>query len=83
MTIQNAVNKLEKAGFMVTKGNTGNIFAVNPNYRRWIEVTRNGYTQNVATIDLRTRGQDDEIQSDYHAGVFCHNITQAIRLAIV
>lgn len=81
MTIQNAIKKLEKNGFMTTVGNTGNVIAVNPKYRRWIEVLKNGYTDDVSVIDLRTPGHDDDIMTDYHAGTFCNNITQAIRYA--
>lgn len=81
MTIQNAIKKLEKHGFKTTIGNTGNVFAVNPHYKRWIEVMRNGNSDDIAVIDLRTPGQDDDIMTDYHAGTFCDNITQAIRYA--
>lgn len=77
MTIKNAIKKLEKNGFMVTTGNTGNIFAVNPNYTRWIEVMKNGGgSEDVAGIDVRTT------ELRYHANTFCDNISQAIRVAM-
>lgn len=81
MQIINAIKKLEKNGFKVVKDETRgrNYIAGKVGNRHFIEI----YEQDgrVCLIDLRTKGYEDDIQSDYHAGTFCDNISQAIRLA--
>ena len=79
MDTKNAIKKLEKKGFEVKKTEGGMYVAKNPNLRHFIQF----YDQEgrVIIIDLRTPGQEDDIMSDYHAGTFCDNITQAIRYA--
>jgi hypothetical protein len=84
MTIQNAIKKLEKNGFKVEKSEfdkpeqyNRTFYATNPSYKRFIEIMTQG--DDLSIIDLRTPGHDDDLMTDYHAGTFCKNITQAIR----
>lgn len=92
ITTQNAIKKLEKAGFKVEqskfdKPNQYNrrFYAHHPNLRHYIELCTQGGDEHqageVCVIDLRTPGQNDDSMTDYHAGTFCDNITQAIRYA--
>lgn len=87
MTIQNATKKLEKAGFKVELSKFSKLedfnrkyIATNPTIKRYIEINTQ-YGDSIAVIDLRTPGHDDDSMTDYHAGTFCENITQAIRYA--
>lgn len=82
MTTPNAIKKLEKAGYTVklVSGNKNRQYtATKDNHRRFI----NFYDQegHVIIIDLRTKGHEDDSMTDYHAGTFCDNISQALRLA--
>jgi hypothetical protein len=80
MTIPNAIKKLEKNGFKVeeSKHIKGRYIATLENNRHHIEfIDQDG---EVIVIDLRTKGHDDDVMTDYHAGIFCDNISQAIRL---
>lgn len=91
MNISNAISKLEKAGFKVELSKfceptafNKRYTATNPNYKSYIEVLTQYDTEGkgtVSVIDLRTPGEEDDLMSDYHAGTFCDNITQAIRYA--
>ncbi len=78
MTTKNAITKLEKSGFKVEQHGR-QYFAEKDALRHFITF----YDQEgeVIVIDLRTRGQEDDSQSDYHAGTFCKNITRAILYA--
>lgn len=77
MTVQNAINKVNKwaevkhdgYSYVARKGN------------RIIEFTRNGHSDSVATIRIRSISDSDDSQSDYTAGVFCDSIAQALRLS--
>lgn len=83
MTITNAIKKLEKSGFKVTNSitNPGIYTAEKDGLKRFINFYSNGGTDDICIIDLRTKGREDDLQSDYHAGTFCDNISQAIRYA--
>lgn len=82
MTVANAIKKLEKNGFKVTKqGESRFYIAERPGSQNYIQFLTNGYTDDIATVDLRRYGNEDDPMRDYHAGTFCDNITQAIRLA--
>lgn len=83
MKVENAIKKLEKNGFEVEefKGRG------NDKYRGtrgdWvISFFRNGGDSGEA-VNFRVRRKDDhdDIMSDYFAGSFTDNITQAIRIA--
>ncbi len=84
MTLQNAIKKLQNNGFRVTEDENSGVYnrnfkAINPQYRTYLEIlSQDG---EVCIIDLRTPGHDDDSMTDYHAGTFCDNISQAIRLA--
>jgi hypothetical protein len=76
METQNAIKKLAKAGFEVKQ--TGN--------RYFAQAGRNiisffEQSGSVICINVRSSNDQDDAQSDYSAGVFCDNLTQAIRLA--
>ena len=78
MKIQNAIKKLEKAGFKIKKPEN-------------ISNRYNAYHQNeviefhdqdglVICIKSRRISDVDDPQTDYSAGIFCDNISQAIRM---
>jgi len=80
MAIQNALTKLAKAGFSVQSA--GNMFsAAIENGKDVIEFFRNGSEGNVTCICVRRKNDVSDAMSDYHAGSFVSNISQAIRLA--
>jgi hypothetical protein len=76
MQTTNAINKLEKAGFsIVSNGNR---------YQARLGRSVIGfYNQDdkINCINVRDMCDVDDAQSDYSAGVFCDNLTQAIKLA--
>ncbi len=77
MKVTNAIKKLEKAGFKVTN-DEGNFFATAGN--EIIEFFHSGDgSEEVACIRVRSADDYDDSMRDYCAGVFCDNITQAIR----
>ena len=81
MTIANAIKKLEKAGFTVNQhGNTRR--ASHPLTKYVVEFLKNGSEDSVTCINVRTLDDKHDSQSDYCAGVWANNITQAIRLAL-
>lgn len=83
MQVQNAIKKLERAGFTVTPDKyTASFTATKQGFRRYIRIYRNGgeYSESVSIVELRTKGHEDDIQRDYNAGTFCDNVSQAIRL---
>ncbi len=76
MQVTNAVKKLTKAGFAVTQ--SGNRYSAQAG-RNVIEF----YEQDGRTICIRLRTENDcdDVMSDYSAGVFCDNLSQAIQIA--
>ena len=80
MKVANATKKLIKAGFEVT--NNGRSISAKKG-RHVINVTANGgdLTDTVATVRVRAACDLDDSQSDYSAGVYCDNVSQAIRIA--
>ena len=50
---------------------------------RSVEVLQNGgdYASEVAVIRVRRVNDHDDPMTDYSAGVFCDNLTQALRIA--
>jgi hypothetical protein len=84
MTIENAIKKLQKNGFKVTEDSNSGVYnrdfkAVNPQHRKYLQIS--SQDGEVCLIDLRTPGYEDDSMTDYHAGTFCDNISQAILLA--
>lgn len=76
MQVTNALKKLVKAGFEVTQTS---IFYSAKSGRNVIEF----HEQDGKAICIRVRsvGDLDDVQSDYSAGVFCDNLSQAIQIA--
>jgi hypothetical protein len=82
MTLVNAINKLEKAGFKVEQVNT--IYRASKNTTKdVIEFFRNGRSENITCINVRRLDDEHDSMTDYSAGVWANNITQAIRLASI
>ena len=76
MQATNAIKKLTKAGFQVSQnGNRYNATA-NGQVIRFI-----GQLDRIICINVRSENDHDDAMTDYSAGVYCDNITQAIRLA--
>jgi hypothetical protein len=82
MTIANATKKLEKAGFKISQ--VRNIFqATHESTKYLIEFFQNGGgSESIACINVRHASDHHDGQSDYFAGIWANNITQAIRLAL-
>jgi hypothetical protein len=80
MTIINAIKKLEKAGFTVTERYPF-FSATRADIATIISYVRNGRENTITSINVRRRGDESDVQHDYHAGVWCDNIAQAIQLA--
>lgn len=77
MTLTNAIKKLEaKTQTEVIK--LHNVYQV-PFNDRVIEITQNGHDDEVATIRVRRPNDHDDSMSDYSAGAFFNNLSQAIR----
>jgi hypothetical protein len=80
MTTTNATKKLTKAGFKVES--TGYRFqASNPSFARVIEFHRNGDSEEITCIKVRHANDHNDVMTDYSAGSYADNITQAIRRA--
>lgn len=76
MQAVNAVKKLNKAGFEVVQSGNRYNATLNGQVIRFIE-----QSDRIICINVRSANDHDDAMSDYSAGVFCDNITQAIRLA--
>ena len=72
----NAINKLNKAGFQVT--NNGNRYEAKANRHIINFFNQSG---DITCINVRHQNDQDDSLQDYCAGVFCNNLTQAIKLA--
>jgi hypothetical protein len=81
MTTTNAAKKLTKAGFTVTEIRSGFYQATSSAARHLIEYFRNGGSDSIICICVRKPSDRHDSQSDYAAGVWAKNITQAISLA--
>ena len=78
MKITNAIKKLEKAGFKIEKVDI-HYRAVKQDCRELIEFYKNGREDSVTCIRVRRKGDLDDVMTDYFAGFFVDNITQAIK----
>jgi len=77
-TIKNALTKLNKAGFEIEQTN------VTINATRGheaIQIRHNLGSDQIGTIRTRRISDHDDTQSDYFAGCFVDNISQAISMA--
>lgn len=80
MKLENAIKKLEKVGMKVNY-NGEQYFARAENGRREIRFRANrGGSTSLTCIQVRGFDQMDDSQSDYFAGTWCDNLSQAIRL---
>jgi hypothetical protein len=80
MTVANAVKKLTKSGFEVTGSD---MRFSGRNGLRVVEFSRVGRdSDSIGCIKVRSVNDKDDAQSDYSAGVWCDNLSQAIRLAL-
>jgi hypothetical protein len=77
MTIQNAIKKVTKA-FNVEPVKNGQFysFTVGQNV---IEFAQNGRSNEITCISTRRSSDKDDLMTDYFAGTFHDNITQAIK----
>lgn len=72
----NAIKKLEKSGFQVVQ--TGNRCTAQTNQ---YVISFFDLYGDITCINIRHQNDHSDAMSDYSAGVFCGNITQAIKLA--
>lgn len=76
MTIQNAINKIEKSGYRVKRN--GRVYFSKVGNQVIIFHEQNG---NAICIQVRHQMDQDDVHTDYFAGQFVQNISQALRLA--
>lgn len=81
MKVESAIKKLNKAGFNV-KQYGQQFIAIHKAASYCVQFYRNGGMDSVTCINVRRHDERDEIETDYVAGVFADNITQAIKLAM-
>jgi len=72
----NAVKKLTKSGFQVT--NNGSRYQAKFNQQI---ISFSDQSGDITCIKIRKEYDIDDIRQDYSAGVFCDNLTQAIKLS--
>lgn len=75
MQTTNAIKKLSKAGFEVTQNGNRYYATMNKSVVSFIDQ----YGRTIC-IKVRHENDHDDLRSDYSAGVFCDNLTQAIKL---
>lgn len=80
MKLSNAIKKLERNGFKVEKSETmpNKYYATKEGLRDYI--TLHVQDDRLIIVDSRRKGQEDDPMTDYHAGTFCDNLSQAIRM---
>lgn len=76
MQTTNAIKKLSKAGFSVAQ--SGNRYSAKIGCNVIEFHQQDG---EIICIRVRSANDHDDVMSDYSAGVFCDNLSQAIRLA--
>ena len=80
MTLVNAIKKIEKAGFKVEQVNS--VYRASKSTTNYvIEFFKNGCSGNITCINVRRLNDEHDSMTDYYAGVWANNITQAIKLA--
>ena len=80
MKVTNAIKKLQKAGFTITREH-GFFTAEKPELRRVVEFAQNGTADEITCIGFRHKNDKSDSMTDYCATMFCDNLTQAIKLA--
>ena len=76
MKLLNAIKKLEKAGASVEKNGIFYSAKINNDVIEFM-----CKTDSIACIKVRSANDHDDIMTDYSAGVWCNNLSQAIRIA--
>ena len=77
MKLENAIKKLEKAGYVVSSTNSSVIFNAQKGIKIIEFLVSSG---SVYGCTVRDQNDNHDMHRDYHAGVYCANITQAIKL---
>ena len=77
MKLENAIKKLENAGYKVSQVSTSNTYNATMG-RKVIEFLISG--GKVYGCTVRDKKDQHDVQHDYHAGVYCANISQAMRM---
>jgi len=82
MTVKHAVSALRKKGWKVSTSDLHSYSATRPGNDHEITFFRNGQeSENVVCLKVRRLSDENDILSDYHAGVFADTIPQALRFA--
>jgi len=81
MKIQNAINKLNKAGFKVNQNGIW-FTAQKEGCLYVVEFRRNGNSEDATGISYRHDSDHSDSMRDYCASFFCDNLTRAIRGAL-
>jgi hypothetical protein len=76
MQTSNAIKKLEKSGFQIT-ANGNRYTAMNTNH----VISFYSQSGSINCISVKRANDNSDYMSDYHAGVFCDNLTQAIKIS--
>jgi hypothetical protein len=81
MKLQNAINKLNKAGFNVKSNDNYFFSAKKEGHRCLVEffVQRDG---EITCVGFRHEDDKSDSMSDYCATMFCDNITKAIKYVL-
>ena len=79
MKITNAIKKLEKAGFEVI--NEGSRYSARRENGIVEFIQNGGGSDQAICIRIMSVNDQDDIMTDYSAGTYCDNLSQAIRLA--
>ena len=79
MKITNAIKKLEKAGFEVI--NEGSRYSARRENDIVEFIQNGGGSDQAICIRIMSADDQDDMMTDYSAGTYCDNLSQAIRLA--
>ena len=80
MKIQNAINKLTKAGFKISTDDHSFV-AKKEGHKRVVTFMRNGNSEDAVCIGYRYEDDKSDSMTDYCATFFCDTLTKAIRCA--
>ena len=82
MQVQNAIKKLEKAGFTVTKERISfRAYKGGQSEIRFMPCTSGDMQSGITCIEVRGINAKDDSMTDYFAGTWMDSITQAIKFA--
>ena len=79
MKVTNAIKKLEKAGCKVI--NEGSRYSARRENDIVEFIQNGGGSDQAICIRIMSVNDQDDIMTDYFAGTYCDNLSQAIRLA--